>query len=214
MSKELQPFASSLVQCERDLSEFAALLAGKAELSEAQDILPFFSSHPQLIAMAGTWNTQMHRVDRICSEFDLFGNFRCDWAVGDTKSRVYSLIEFEDARPNSVFGGGQKYHEEWGRRFEHGFSQLVDWFWALDTNRSVPDFTRRFGTGNVQFLGMLVIGRRQFLLDHQEERLRWRQERVLINSHKITCITFDELHDFIGERLHYFRDLADSGDLS
>jgi hypothetical protein len=115
---------------------------------------------------------------------------------------------------NSVFGGGPKYHEEWGRRFEHGFSQLVDWFWALDTYRGVPDFTRRFGAAPVQFFGMLVVGRRQFLQDHQVERLRWRLDRVLINNHKITCITFDDLYDFISKRVGYLRSVADRGDLT
>lgn len=213
MNKDLQPFTLSLAQCERDLEEFKSLLDTNAELSESKDILPFFHDHPHLAALAGTWNTQIHQIDRLCSEYDLFGNFRSDWAVGDWESRTYTLIEFEDARPNSVFGGGQKYHEEWGRRFEHGFSQLVDWFWTLDHHRNVPDFTRRFGTGNIQFCGMLVVGRRQFLQDHQVERLRWRLDRVLINNHKITCITFDELNDFLCKRIKYVRNIADRGDL-
>lgn len=214
MSKELRPFTLSLAQCEGDLVAYRALLDHAAELSEGRDILPFFRARPHLVAMAGSLNLQLHQIDRLCEEFDLFGNFRCDWAVGDSGSGAYTLIEFEDARPASVFGGGTKYHEEWGRRFEHGFSQLVDWFWAVDAYRGNPDFQRRFGTGPVQFFGLLVVGRRQFLRGDQLDRLKWRLDRVTINTHKVTCITFDDLYDFLAKRLQYIRRIADHGELS
>jgi Domain of unknown function (DUF4263) len=214
MNKVLEPITLSLAECEQDIDAFKSLLDTQAELSEGKDILPFFRSHPHLAAMIGSISLHVHKIDRACHEFDLFGNFRCDWAVGDYASRSYTLIEFEDARRNSVFAAGEKYHEEWGRRFEHGFSQLVDWFWAIDAYRGNPDFCRRFGDGPAQFFGILIVGRRAFLTPAQEDRMKWRLDRVTINTSKITCITFDELYDLLRKRLAFIRGIADRGNLS
>ncbi|MGV3723003.1 MAG: Shedu immune nuclease family protein [Actinomycetota bacterium] len=208
MSKLLQPFSFSLSECERELDDLGTLLATRAELSESENILPFFRAHSHLAALAGSLNPHLSQFDLLSPEFDLFGNFRCDWVVGDSQSQSYTLIEFEDARANSIFEGGQRYQDCWGRRFEHGFSQLVDWLWALDAYRGNPDLIRRFGTGPLQFTGLLVIGRRQFLQTHHVERLRWRLDRVLINSHKVVCFTFDDLYDFLRTRVNLIRSLA------
>jgi hypothetical protein len=86
---------------------------------------------------------------------------------------------------------------------------MVDWFWAIDTYRGHPDFERRFGGRAAQFFGLLVIGRRQFLTGHQVERLKRRHDRVQINSHKISCFTFDDLYDFLERRLTFIRQIAD-----
>jgi len=209
MSKQLMPFELGLSQCERDLTDFLQLLDQHEDLSEGWNVLPFFRSHPHLAALAGTWNAQIHVPDRLAFELDLFGNFRCDLAVGEWETQTYTLVEFEDARPNSVFGGGLKYNEEWGRRFEHGFSQLVDWFWSLDANRGVPDLARRFGRGHPQFFGMLVVGRSRYLADHEMDRLRWRLEKVPTDNHKITCGTFDQLHGFLARRIRSLRMIAE-----
>jgi hypothetical protein len=214
MSKELRPFALSLAQCEQDLGAFKALLDGKDELSEGNDILPFFRAHPHLAAMIGSSGQRLDQIDRACEELDLFGNFRCDWAAGYWHGRSYTLVEFEDARRNSVFAVGGKYTEDWGRRFEHGFSQLVDWFYAVDMYRDNPDFRQRFGGGPVRFSGVLVAGRRHFLTPSQVERLAWRRDRVTINTNQINFFTFDDLYDDLSGRLLFVRRIADHGDLS
>jgi hypothetical protein len=191
MSKELSKFQFSLDQCKTELAGFAALLDSKDELSEKQDLLPFFGSRPHLSAFAASWNLHITEIDLFGFEFDLFGNFRCDWAAGHAQSGNFALVEIEDARQNSVFGGGDKYHDEWGRRFEHGYSQLVDWFWALDSYRGNTDFRKRFGGGELHsFSGLLLIGRSKFLDETLRERLHWRVEKVSINSNKIVCMSF------------------------
>lgn len=196
MSNDLQPFDFALAQCERELEDFRALLDAHPELSESDDLLPFFRARPHLIALAGSLNPHLTLIDRVAPEFDLFGNFRCDWIVGDSQSQVFTLIEFEDARVNSIFELSVRYCDDRGQRFEHGFSQLVDWFWMIDAYPGNPDFNRRFGSSRPTFAGLLAVGRRAFLQDHHVERLRWRLDRVLANSQKVTCFTFDNLFDF------------------
>jgi hypothetical protein len=36
-------------------------------------------------------------------EFDIFGDFTCDLANGDSTSKTFFLVEFEDAGPDSLF---------------------------------------------------------------------------------------------------------------
>lgn len=56
---------------------------------------------------------------RIAYEFDVFGDFACDLAVGEQASGSYCFIEFEDAQQNSIFEkSGKKATREWSRRFD------------------------------------------------------------------------------------------------
>ena len=119
-------------------------------------------------------------------------------------------MEIEDARHYSVFGSGDKYHGEWGRRFEHGYSQLVDWFWALDMYRDNIDFRKRFGGELHSFSGVLLIGRSKYLDDTMRERLHWRVEKVSINSNKVICMTFDDLRERMETRIKLLRAVAKS----
>jgi len=204
MIKQFEPIAFSFSDFEKGVAAFRALLGRSNELSEANDISPFFKSHPQLASLIASI-VLPHNIDRICSEFDLFGNFRCDWAVGSIADQSYALIEFEDARRDSIFATVQKYNNQWSTRFEHGFSQIVDWFWVLDHYRDNLDFRRRFGVGHIRFHGILVIGRNKFLTHEQRQRLVWRLDRVSINTHKVSCITFDDLLDFFAKRLAFLK---------
>jgi hypothetical protein len=214
MSKDLKPFSLSLKQCEAQVGELRTHLAAHPELSEKDDVLPFFHMREHLSAFVGTLHIPVDRIDRLGFELDVFGHFRCDLAVGNSLERAYSLIEFEDARPSSIFGAGRKYHDEWGARLEHGFSQLVDWFWTINDQRQTGDFARRFGGSDARFYGVLVIGRRAFSQGVGDARLRWRSDHVSIAGNKITVITFDDLLDALEQRLKYLRAIADAGDLT
>ena len=212
MSKELSKFQFSLDQCEHELAEFGALLDSKDELSEKNDLLPFFGARPHLAVFASSWNLQIEQIDLFGFELDLFGNFRCDWAAGHAQRGEFVLVEIEDARQYSVFGSGEKYHDEWGRRFEHGYSQLVDWFWALDMYRDNIDFRKRFGGKLHSFSGLLLIGRSKYLDDTMRERLHWRVQKVSINANKVICMTFDDLRERMETRIKLLRAVAKSKD--
>lgn len=52
---------------------------------------------------------------------------------------------------------------------------------------------------------MLIIGRESFLSPIDKNRLRWRLNKVLIDSQKIICITFDQLARDIKDRLFLYQ---------
>ena len=144
----LTPLALSKKQLKDDLKAFKALLRdpNKPDLGEVQDILPFFKGRPHLCAFMGTYNPNIVDYKRIslACEFDIFGDHIADLAVGDTTNHEYCFIEFEDANERSIFNKTTKLTPEWSRRFEHGFSQLVDWILWIENSKGTTPFMNRF----------------------------------------------------------------------
>jgi hypothetical protein len=198
---EFRPIDFSPLDCARELQRFKKLLDTKKELSEGKDILPFFKKNKNLAALIGTRNPYVGRFDCLAYEFDLFGDFACDLVVGDKSKQAYTLLEFEDARSRTLFCKGAKSTHEWGRRYEHGFSQLVDWFWRIRDQQNTDAFEERFGTKSPRFTGMLILGRNSFLKPRERRRLEWRSDNVLVDSKSICCMTFDDLYDFLRDKL-------------
>lgn len=192
--KAFAPVRLNLTACRSELDRFHALLASRADLSERADILPVFRSCSHLMSLIGMNVTGLLSVDRLAYEYDIFGDYAADAVIGDSAQRVYCAIEFEEATAGSILHKTDaRTLKQWGRRFEHGFSQLVDWFYTFDDQKHTAGFSSRFGDGHVQFYGLLVIGRSADLTEHDRGRFRWRADRVTINSHKILCFTYDEL---------------------
>jgi hypothetical protein len=173
-------------------------------LEEARDVLPFFQSHRNHAALLGSYNPGIVNFDCLAFEFSLFGDHRVDLVVGDSKNREYSFIEFEDAKPNSVFTRGGRKTPRWSRRFEVGYSQLVDWILWLQNCQSSADFQSRFGMRPIQFTTLLIIGRDAHLDDFAAQRLAWRADQVLVASRKVHCLTFDRLHRDLNARARTF----------
>jgi hypothetical protein len=207
---DLQPIDFSPDECARELQRFKQLLDANLELSEGKDILPFFKKHKNLSALIGTKNPYVTRFDCLAYEYDLFGDFACDLVVGDRSKQAYTLLEFEDARRRTLFCKGTKSTHEWGRRCEHGFSQLVDWFWRISDQQNTDAFEERFGSKSPTFTGMLVLGRDSFLEVREQRRLQWRSDKVLIDSKAIFCMTFDGLYAFLREKLTSLEQLGRS----
>jgi hypothetical protein len=206
--KAFEPFAFSPDRCREELVAFKVLLDSRPELSERADILPFFGAHRHLAAFTGSLNPNLHVFDRLATEYDLFGDFRADVVVGDSQANAYTLIEFEDAKRESVFRADGRYTLAWSPRFEHGFSQLVDWFWKIEDQQKNDDFRHRFGTGVSRFFAVLVIGRSSFLDERGRARMAWRSDRVLINSRPTLCFTFDDLHRHLDRKLQSMSQIA------
>jgi hypothetical protein len=82
-----------------------------------------------LCAALGLTNSSVELPNRWATELDLFGDFVCDIASGDRETNAYTLIELEPTLEYSIFMKLQakKSMRRWSPRFEHGFSQLVDW---------------------------------------------------------------------------------------
>ena len=77
------------------------------------------------------------------------GSFRTDLVVGDSETHSYCFIEFEDATSSSIFVKRKRVMSQWASGFEHGFSQLVDWFWKIDDLKSTSSCRSTFGDNHV-----------------------------------------------------------------
>jgi hypothetical protein len=189
-----------------ELAEFRSLLAAKKELEESADIKPFFEARPHLSVFLGSYAWNITRFELLAYQYQLFGDFSCDVVVGDPVRKTFGFIEWEDASAASLFRPrGKKATPEWSSRFEHGFGQLIDWFWKLDDMARTDEFEARFGARHIQYFGLLVAGRDEELT-HPRERRRWewRSQRVIINSLPIHCMTYDQLYEFLAETLSVF----------
>ena len=189
-------------QCRSQILEFGDLLRSRTALKERAEIQPFFHSRHQLAAFIGTYVPDIGHTKLLAFEFPIFGDFAADIVVGNKENGTYCLIELEDGGSDSVFTKATgKSTKEWGKRFEHGFSQMVDWFHALDDLKSTKKFGQLFGHGHVKFVGMLIAGRDAGLSESDLTRLRWRSDKVRVDSNYVHCLTFDGLYRHLSGRI-------------
>jgi hypothetical protein len=203
--KKLEEIVFDPTQCRREIAAFKKLLQSKARLEEREEIQKFFKKRKQLSAFIGTYATNIGLADRLAYEFPLVGDFAADIMLGNSDKGIFCAIEFEDGKPDSIFTNvPKKSTTEWRRRFEHGFSQLVDWFYSLDDFKKTERFARDFGHGHITFLGLLILGRSAGISDSDRNRLKWRTEKVRVDSHTIECLTFDDLYQHLEWRISFF----------
>lgn len=209
--KLFESLAFNAKVCEAELESFRNLLATKDELSERDDILPFFRKSPNLSGLIGLGWPRMLMPNRIAYEFDIFGNFRADLAVGtfkeDNKRNSFIFIEFEDAKANSIFKKSNRVYKDWSTRFEHGFSQLVDWSYALEDLVKSDQFEDRFGSRRINYEMLLVIGRSQFLTPADVRRIEWRTTNITLNSRHVHFFTYDDLFEDLSYRYEILQGL-------
>src|SRR5207245_11019030 len=123
-------------------------------------------------------------------DLPLMGDVSADSVLRNKEKCVFCVIECEDGKANSIFTKRpKKSTTEWSRRFEHGFSQLVDWFYSLDDFKKTERFDRNFGHGHITFFGLLILGRSAGLSESDRSRLKCRTEKVRVDSHTIDCMT-------------------------
>lgn len=190
--KRLNPVRFDPVACRDELRALRSLLSSPEPLSERRALLPFFRRAVHLSALIGSYSPQIGTSDLVAHEYVLFGDFTCDLVVGDSRRQSFCLIEFEDAAPDSIFVQRGRETPVWSRRLEHGFSQLVDWFWKLDDARGSVEFQHRFGSGSPSVMGILIVGR-DGLGSRERQRMQWRSEKVIVDSRQIICLTYDQL---------------------
>lgn len=209
--KEFMDVVFDTAACQRELTALAKLLKSKSRISERQHIQPFFRKSQQLSAFLSTFTPNVGPVRLLAYELPLFGNFAADIVLGNREHGEYCLVELEDGSSDGVLTKVRnKATKEWGRRFEHGFSQLVDWFYALDDLKKTSTFASLFGYGHVKFFGLLVAGRSADLTEDDRIRLRWRAEKVLVDSHPVSCVTFGDVHHVLQGRLDFFKTIKSS----
>ena len=128
--KTFLQFDFNASQCLIEVREFRKLLNGHGELGENKDILPFFKQNHHLSAFIASYVPSISKYDLLAYEYDLFGDFAADLVVGDSRSKNFLFVEFEDAKRFSVFKKASgRSTPDWANRVEHGISQIIDWFW-------------------------------------------------------------------------------------
>lgn len=191
--------------CRKELDDLKIHLDENDNLNERKDVLSFFRSRRHLSVFIGSYFTYISDFNRIAYEYDVFGDFKADLVIGDASSGWYGFVEFENAGPSSIFATKHgKATPEWSSRFEHGFSQLVDWFWKLSDMENTRDFANRFGDDYAGYEGMLIVGRIDGMARRERDRFRWRRDNMLVNSKHVHCVTFNELHNHLDARLRSY----------
>jgi hypothetical protein len=79
-----QNLAIDLSTCRAEVEELRGLLAGNKTLKEREQILPFFKQRRHLSAFIASYSPNIIRFDRLALDYQLFGDFTCDVAVGDS----------------------------------------------------------------------------------------------------------------------------------
>jgi hypothetical protein len=124
-----------------ELDAFDALLKSKADLAERADIQPFFKANKHLTAYIGTLYLNIAVATEICFEFDLAGDFRADILLGSKKANQFCVVEFEPGEQDAIFKKrADRKNPEWSARFEHAFSQIVDWFYSFEDQKNTAAF--------------------------------------------------------------------------
>ncbi|MCP4107228.1 MAG: DUF4263 domain-containing protein [Desulfobacteraceae bacterium] len=209
--KQFESFDFDPYICRKELKELKSLLDENRELKERQDILPFFRARKHLSVFAGSYVPDIVNFDMIAYEFSFYSDFSSDLAIGDSETKTFCFVEFEDATDTSIFRRrGKKSTPEWSPRFEHGFSQIVDWFWKLDDMSRTADFKNRFGTHYINYYGLLVLGRSTEMEYREQQRLKWRLDKILVDSKHIFCVTFDDLYSDLENRLKIYQNICSS----
>ena len=192
--KKFQELRFDKVKALQELSDLENLLRTKTDLSESGDIMPLFKFKHYLSMSLGFYDSDLI-PNGFATEYELFGDFCCDLVIRNSVKKRYVFVEFEDARDESIFKTvGKKATKEWAPRFEHGYSQISDWFWKLDDMKTTTEFEDKFGDRDIEYIGLLVIGRDSSIHDTKEiRRLSFRTKMTVVNSKKIHCVTYDQL---------------------
>jgi hypothetical protein len=210
MASVLETIAFEPATFRQELNAFARLLESKADIGERADIQPFFKANKHLTAYIGTLYLNIAVATEICFEFDLAGDFRADILLGSKKANQFCVVEFESGEQDAIFKKQpERRNPEWSSRFEHAFSQIVDWFYSLEDQRNSAAFQNTFGSGEITFTSLLVMGRKSSVDSPQMRRLAWRTKKVLVDSNKVTCITFDDLHAALQEKFEFYSAAAE-----
>lgn len=191
---------------------------GKSKNRKADKVRPnfqnFFMQYPCIFDLIGDVYGNSMSAHFYLDEPEIFGEFRADYLVADKLRKKYLFIEIENATKGSIFKEKSKKNRtrisyEWSSRFEKGMSQIVDWCFRFSGLKSSSAMIEYFGRKDVDYCGLLVIGRDQYLdVSGLRERYNWRIEKTIVDSRKISVVTFDQLFLDLRERLGAVQDLA------
>jgi Domain of unknown function (DUF4263) len=149
----LLPYRFDINECDKQLRELQDFLTTNQEIKEGGEngLQKFFSDRPNLILLLGYWHFGLEPAF-YKPEVNLFSNeFRADFIVADRQKRKFVFVEFEDATEDSIFKLKSKNSDsantsyEWSSRYEHGLSQVIDWYYRMDDYERTNKFEEYFG---------------------------------------------------------------------
>lgn len=148
-------------------------------------------------------------------ECSVLQEFRADYAMANKDRSKFLFVEFEDAKKDSIFttktSSPSHTSFQWSPRFEHGYSQIVDWYFRLDDYQKTSKIEEHFGAAKMDYVGILVLGRDRFLKNAGlTQRFTWRRAHTVINSQHLHCFTFDELARELRGSYDTLMDLAEA----
>lgn len=208
MSDVFDAHVFSLSDARRELADFKRLLDGNNTLREREQVLAGFDRWPNLCVLFGIFHGKVRTGDLIRREFPVPNRLRADLAVTRAGSACFCLVEFEGATPDCIFRSSPKRISskgktkrprqvaEWAEAFEKGFSQIVDWAWAIDMHRQDKEMVDAFGTDRPDCVGVLVIGRNSAISGATaKDRWDWRAKHVKASNWPVYLFTYDDLHE-------------------
>ena len=203
--KKLELVVTDINALQSELQDLQIFLAQSPHLRERAEIIPFFKTKKHLTAALGMLNAHISVPQLYANELQLFGDFTADAASGELDSNAVCLIEFEDANEESIFRRLEhgKTVKRYSHRFEHGYSQLVDWAWRLSTETNSDAYARIFGSKMALITFMMIIGRDSDLTGEDLLRLRWRTQHTNLGGILLQCFTFDQILAIIRRRIGY-----------
>ncbi|AFY73373.1 hypothetical protein Syn7502_01279 [Synechococcus sp. PCC 7502] len=203
--KNLQKHVIDPQKCRTEWDDFSNLLTSKPILSEQKDVLPFFKQRQNLSLLICNYFPKIKVPDQYAHEYEIYGDFIADLVIGDSSVHHYLLVEFENGAADSVFRQkGKKATPDWAPRFEGAYSQLVDWLWKLEDMRSTQDFLNTFGSRRATFQGLIVIGKDMNLAVQEQDRLKWRLDKTMIDSNAISSVSFNQLSNDLNHWLKFY----------
>lgn len=194
------PKKMSLQQVKNDLIAFDTLLKDNLELEEtgSGSLQEFFKAHPDLLLLIGSALGGGLVPAAYLPECSIVHEFRADYAVANKDRSKFLFIEFENAKKESIFAAKaltkSNTSYQWSKTFEHGFSQVVDWYFRLDDYLKTSKIDEHFGAPKINYVGIIVLGRDHFLKQAGlTQRFEWRRDHTVINNQPLRCYTFDGL---------------------
>ena len=163
---------------------------------------PFFKGRPQLCGMIAI----AHGLapNKIARQYDVFGDFKADFVLGDSERSTFLFIELEGASAGSLFQKTNRETTVWGPGISAGFYQIIDWFWKLNDQSSTKDFEERFGNRNANISGIIIVGRSQDIEERDRRRLVWMNGKVRVDSREVIVYTYDDLLTLLEDKLKFF----------
>ena len=194
------PAKLDLSTAKTDLAALDKLLADNDELEETGSggLQEFFTLRPNLLLLMSRAFCPGLLPAAYLHECSVVHEFRADYAVANKDRSKFLFVEFENAKKDSIFSSKAitkaNHSYQWSKTFEHGFSQVVDWYFRIDDYQKTSKIEEHFGAPKIDDVGILLLGRDHFLKQAGlAQRFEWRRKFTVINSQHLHCFTFDEL---------------------